>query len=73
MSEVTQYITKEGERWDHIAYKAYGRASLIQPIIEANPAVPITPRLAAGTVLVIPVIPETDVKTDAELLPPWKQ
>ena len=73
MSEVTQYIAKEGERWDQVAYKAYGRASLIKPIIEANPVVPITPRLAAGTVLVIPVIAETDVKTDAELLPPWKQ
>ncbi len=68
-----QYIVKEGERWDTIAHKAYGRASLMQPIIEANPAVPIQPRIAGGTVLVIPVLDEVEVKTDKELLPPWKQ
>jgi phage tail protein X len=71
--ETTQYIVKDGERWDTIAHKAYGRASLMQPIIENNPLVPITPRLPAGTVLTIPVIEEIEVKTDKEKLPPWKQ
>lgn len=73
MSTTTQYIVSEGERWDTIAQKAYGRASLMQPIIEANPTVPITPRLTGGTVLLIPVIDEVEVKTDKELLPPWKR
>jgi phage tail protein X len=73
MAESTQYIVKEGARWDTISFKAYGRASLMQPIIEANPKVPITPRIAAGTVLTIPVIEEIEVKTDKELLPPWKR
>lgn len=73
MAANTQYLAQDGERWDTIAHKAYGRASLMKPIIEANPTVPVTPRLEAGTVLIIPVIDEIEVKTDKELLPPWKQ
>lgn len=73
MAETTQYIVKEGERWDTIAFKAYGRSSLMQPIIENNPDVPITPRLPGGTVLTIPVLDDGIVKTDKEKLPPWKQ
>ncbi len=73
MSETIQYVAKEGERWDTIAYKSYGRASLMQPIIEANPLVPITPRVAGGTILIIPVLDEIESKTDKEKLPPWKQ
>lgn len=69
----TQYVVQDGERWDSIAYKAYGRADLAHVIIEANPKVPITARLAGGTVLEIPILEETLVKTDAELLPPWKR
>lgn len=73
MAVSTQYIVREGERWDDIAYRAYGKASLFHSIIEANPLVPITPRIKGGTVLNIPVLPEANVQTDKELLPPWKQ
>lgn len=73
MSEHTTYIVKEGERWDTISNKAYGRASLFHGIIEANPMVPITPRVSGGTILKIPVIKDNIAKTDKELLPPWKQ
>jgi phage tail protein X len=73
MAEATQYIVREGERWDTVAYKAYGRASLFHEIILANPLVPITPRITGGTVLNIPVIDEVTVQTDKEKLPPWKQ
>lgn len=69
----TQYIAQQGERWDSIAHKAYGRPSLIKGIIEANPLVPITARLDGGTVLTIPVLDEINVQTDAEKLPPWKR
>lgn len=73
MAEQTQYIVKEGERWDTVAYKAYGRASLFHAIVESNPAVPVTPRITGGTVLNIPLLSDNSVKTDKELLPPWKQ
>jgi hypothetical protein len=69
----TQYTVQDGERWDTISYKAYGRADLAHIIIAANPNVPITARLTGGTVLDIPILEDTAVKTDAELLPPWKR
>jgi phage tail protein X len=69
----TQYVAQEGERWDTVSVKAYGRASLYKGIIEANPLVPITPRLPGGTVLDIPILANVDVETAAELNPPWKQ
>lgn len=68
-----QYIVTEGERWDTVAAKAYGKASAFQPIIAANPSVPIAPRLKGGTILIIPILADNLIKTDAENLPPWKR
>lgn len=73
MADTTQFIVQEGMLWSYVAYKAYGKASLMQPLIEANPLVPITPRLPAGTVLTIPVLDDSEIKTDKQKLPPWKQ
>lgn len=73
MADVVQYIVVDGERWDTIAQKAYGKPSFFQNIIAANPLVPITTRIAGGTVLTIPIIENNSVQTDKELLPPWKQ
>lgn len=69
----TTYTATEGERWDTIAYKAYGKASQFAGIIIANPLVPIGVRLKGGTELVIPILEENNIKTNAELLPPWKK
>jgi hypothetical protein len=69
----TQFIVTEGMRWDTVAYMAYGKASLMKPIIGANPLVPITPRIIGGTVLLIPMLDDTQSKTDIEKLPPWKR
>lgn len=67
----TKYITQEGDRWDLIADKAYGDATKITPIIEANPGVPKTPVLPSGITLYVPLM---DVETvDTNLLPPWKR
>lgn len=67
----TKYITKEGDRWDTIAYKAYGNPLLITPIVEANPGVPKTPVIPSGITLYIPVRERESV--DTNLLPPWKR
>jgi hypothetical protein len=72
MSEFTEHITKEGERWDTIAYAAYGDASEIKGLIEANPTVPIDPVLPAGVRLLVPIIETVSVEIDDKLLPPWK-
>lgn len=72
MAEFTEHITQQDERWDTIAYKAYGDATEVNRIIEANPKVPITPVLPAGIRILIPIIETVSVEVDDKLLPPWK-
>lgn len=64
-----KHITKEGERWDMLAYRYYGDALAYERIVAANPHVAVTPALAGGLMLAIPVIEETETLT--EDLPPW--
>lgn len=66
------YTTKEGDRWDTIALKAYGDATKFDPIIQSNTGVPLNTVFAGGVKLRIPVI-ETQSETDPESLPPWKR
>ena len=70
MKEYYEYITKEGDRWDLIAYQFYGDATMYEPIIVANPEVPIIPILPSGIKLRIPII---EIKETIEELPPWKK
>jgi phage tail protein X len=75
MTENTQYIeyiTKDGDRWDLIAYQFLGDATLYELIIVANPLVPIFPILPAGIPLQIPDINDEEMTT-TEDLPPWKR
>lgn len=67
----TTYKTGQGDRWDTIAYKAYGDPHLITPIVEANPTVAITDVLPAGITIKIPVRERPSI--DTALLPPWKR
>jgi phage tail protein X len=73
MASFVEYITKEGERWDTVAFKAYGDAANVNGIIEANPSVSILPILPIGTRLKIPVIEQGEAQLDSDLLPPWKR
>ncbi len=70
---VAEYIVKENDRWDTVAFKAYGDATLVAGIIEANPAVNISAVLIAGTRLSIPILEDGEIQIDSELLPPWKR
>lgn len=70
--QYTTYTTKEGDRWDTIAYAAYGDPTKMEPIINANPTVPITAKLPAGITLRVPIV-EQQTGVDANLLPPWKR
>lgn len=71
MAEFTEYITIEGDRWDTVAYKAYGDPMLYPDIAKANRGVPLDTVIPAGTKLMVPVLPEVDL--DTNLLPPWKR
>jgi phage tail protein X len=67
----TRYTTKQGDRWDTVAYKAYGDASKYSVIVDANPFVPKGVILPAGIQLNIPVLERDSV--NESLLPPWKR
>ena len=70
-TEYFEYITKDGDRWDLIAYVFYGDATKYEPIISANPDVAITPILPSGIMLRIPDIQDEET-VSSEDLPPWK-
>lgn len=71
MTEFYSYITKDRDRWDLIAYKFYGNATKYEPIIQANPDIPITPTIQSGIKLKIPVLDENNSITFE--LPPWRR
>lgn len=72
MANIVEYIVKEGDRWDTIAFNAYGDASMYSVIIEANTSSIISPVLQPGQRINIPIVEETEIEIDSELLPPWK-
>jgi len=71
--DVMEYLVKDGDRWDSIAFKAYGDATQVSGIIEANKAVIISAVLVAGTKILIPILEDGDIIIDSESLPPWKR
>lgn len=48
--------TSVGERWDSIAYKMYGDPTLMTPIIQYNPGVPIDDIIDAGVQVFVPLL-----------------
>lgn len=70
MTQYLTHITKEGQRWDQLAYQYYGDVEKMGLLIESNPHAPIAPTLRAGITLQIPLIEQPSNIQD---LPPWKQ
>lgn len=66
------YTTVEGDRIDMLAVKFYGTIRGISTIADANPAVPLSAIFPLGTVLVIPVIEDSEFTNNNDL-PPWKR
>jgi hypothetical protein len=73
MISFVEYVTKQGDRWDTIAFKAYGDATLINGLIEANVSTVIAPILEIGTRIIVPILEAGDIQIDSSLLPPWKR
>lgn len=67
-----EHITRDGDRYDLLAWDYYGDALRFEPIVVANPAAPITPTLPSGLRLLIPVFAADTVAVTASL-PPWKR
>ncbi len=71
MTGYLTHTTKDGERWDMIAWRYYGDPHGYEPIVEANPDVAIVPALPGGLSLLIPIIDQA--APAAEGLSPWKR
>jgi len=66
------YTSLDGDRWDNIAWRFYGDATLVSPLLLANCGmrVPFEATLPAGVQIVVPIIQQTNIQT--ENLPPWR-
>jgi phage tail protein X len=72
ITEVIEHITRDGDRWDLLAWEYYGDATQYERIIAANNQVMIDPILPSGIIINIPVIEELPAElTESEELPPW--
>lgn len=70
MSVFVEHLSREGDRWDLLAWTYYGDAHAYQGIVEANPEIGPVPRLPAGIKVRIPVVAQP---LDRDGLPPWKR
>ncbi|HEY1851577.1 MAG TPA: tail protein X [Candidatus Binataceae bacterium] len=69
-SQFIGHTTIAGERWDLLAWRYYGDATLYSPIIMANPSVPIEPAFESGLTIAVPILQVSQTLTTN--LPPWK-
>jgi hypothetical protein len=67
------HITALGERWDTLAWRYYGDATLFGPIIQKNPQIPIEVAFEAGLLIGIPLLTRSPAVREAADLPPWKK
>lgn len=71
-----EYFTRDGDRWDSLAYRYYADVRLQTKLIEENRelfngfAVPAI--LPAGLTIKIPLLTKKTTVDDS-LLPPWKR
>lgn len=63
------YTTAQGDMWDAIAYKVYGREAYMTYLLQANEQYNDVTVFSAGVALLVPDAP--DVKTT--ILPPWRR
>jgi phage tail protein X len=64
-----KYMTRDGDRWDLLAWQMYGDAARYADIIAANPSVAIAPVLPVGITLYVPVL--AAAAATPQNLPPW--
>ena len=64
------HVTVQDERWDLIAWRYYGDATLYGPIIQANPSLPIVGAFDAGVLVQVPIL--LSPSSASNDLPPWE-
>lgn len=69
MSAAT-YTTRQGDTWDMIALRTMGAERYMAQLLDANPVYNYTAIFSAGTVLVVPALPDPVLPAT---LPPWRR
>jgi len=64
-----EYITKDGDRWDTIAYQVYGDPYLYEALLKENPQYAHLTILPAGLRLKVPIL---YIDETTEVSPPWQ-
>ncbi len=65
-----KYTTTQGDTFDIIAFKLFGREGLMHELADANPAYQDTVFFSAGVVL---EVPEIEKPYDKGPVPPWQR
>lgn len=65
--------TKDGDRWDLLAWQYYGDTAYTSLIIEANPHLALEVTIPSGNTVLIPLVEAADAIEDIDKLPPWKR
>ena len=67
------YVTQQGDMWDLIAFRVWGRETLFQHLLAANPAQREVVRFEAGVALRVPELPVRALRTIQDTRPPWRR
>lgn len=70
--EYLTHITKNGDRWDLLAYKYYGKAFAVEFLLDANPAHAKQTILPSGIKLIIPVLSQEQLNPEQESVVAWR-
>lgn len=65
----TKYITRSGDTWDAIAFRALESENYMDLMLDANPAHNYVARFNDGVELVVPDLP---IPVRPASLPPWR-
>lgn len=70
-AEFITHTTREGDRWDLLAWTYYGDATWVSLLTKANPGVSLAPILPVGLSLKVPIVDAPEAASTPGL-PPWR-
>lgn len=73
MQQFIPHVTVAGERFDTLAWKYYGDATVFGPIIQTNPQIAIEPVFEAGLNIGVPILVVNQAAQNQADRPPWKR
>ena len=66
------YTCQQDETRTQISYKMYGTIDGLKTLVEANPTIPLNAVIPMGTILIVPIIDNTDETVIKQNTAPWK-